>query len=72
MTSLLQSNHYIDGKWHESADTYPVRNPATGEVLAQVAQAGPEDVGAAVAAAKRSFERGDWRRAAPAERATAG
>jgi betaine-aldehyde dehydrogenase len=46
-----------------------VVNPATGDVLAQVAEAGAEDVGAAVAAARDSFERGEWRRATAAERA---
>ena len=35
----------------------PLLAPATGEVLARVAEGGPEDVGAAVAAARRSFER---------------
>jgi betaine-aldehyde dehydrogenase len=52
-----------------SGKSAPVLNPATGEVLARVAQGGPEDVGAAVTAAKRSFEQGDWRRATAAERA---
>jgi betaine-aldehyde dehydrogenase len=47
----------------------PVLNPATGEVLAQVAEGGIEDVGAAVAAARRSFEQGDWRRTPAMERA---
>src|SRR5258708_17963596 len=46
-----------------------VADPATGEALARVAEAGVEDVGAAVAAARRSFEHGEWRRAAAAERA---
>jgi betaine-aldehyde dehydrogenase len=52
-----------------SGKSAPVLNPATGEVLARVAQGGPEDVGAAVTAAKRSFEQGEWRRATAAERA---
>jgi betaine-aldehyde dehydrogenase len=52
-----------------SEETTPVVNPATGKILARVAAAGPDDVDAAVAAAKRSFELGDWRRAKPAERA---
>jgi betaine-aldehyde dehydrogenase len=46
-----------------------VVNPATGEALAQVAEAGPDDVDAAVAAARESFEHGDWRRATAAARA---
>jgi betaine-aldehyde dehydrogenase len=46
-----------------------VVNPATGEVFARVAEAGADDVDAAVAAALQSFERGSWRRATAAERA---
>jgi betaine-aldehyde dehydrogenase len=43
-----------------------VLEPATGEELAAVARAGPEDVDAAVVAARRSFEAGDWRGATTA------
>jgi betaine-aldehyde dehydrogenase len=46
-----------------------ILEPATGEILAKVAHAGPEDVNAAVAAARRSWDDGEWRRATPAERA---
>ena len=46
-----------------------VVEPATGDVLARVAEAGAEDVDAAVAAARQSFEHGEWRRATAAERA---
>jgi betaine-aldehyde dehydrogenase len=53
----------------KSGKSAPVLNPATGEILARVAQGGPEDIGAAVAAAKRSFEQGEWRRATASERA---
>ncbi|HET9227645.1 MAG TPA: aldehyde dehydrogenase family protein, partial [Thermoanaerobaculia bacterium] len=47
----------------------PVLEPATGDVLARVPEGGPEEIGAAVAAAKRSFERGEWRRATVMDRA---
>ena len=47
----------------------PIMNPATGGVLAHVAQAGVEDADSAVAAARRSFDDGAWRRASSAERA---
>ncbi len=62
---------WIDGRRVPAASgtEAPIRNPATGEVLASVAQAGPEDVDAAVAAARRAWERGDWRRASTSERA---
>jgi betaine-aldehyde dehydrogenase len=47
----------------------PALNPATGAVLARVAQAGIEDAHAAVEAARRSYEDGAWRRSTVAERA---
>ena len=54
---------YIDGEFvaAEGRRTQPIVNPATEEVIAEVASATPEDVDAAVAVlrearAKRSFE----------------
>ena len=46
----------------------PTVNPATGQVLAQVASAGVEDVDRAVASARRAFADGRWSGLAPAER----
>src|SRR5256714_905375 len=64
---------FIGGRWVESASgqTFDSINPATGEVLARVAEAGAEDVDRAVAAARKSFESGVWRDLPPAERAKA-
>jgi betaine-aldehyde dehydrogenase len=45
-----------------SGATYAVGNPATGAVLAQVADAGREDVARAVAAGRAAFAAGTWRR----------
>ena len=44
----------IDGKWVAAASgkTFPVYNPATGEVMAQVAEGDKEDINRAVAAAR--------------------
>jgi aldehyde dehydrogenase (NAD+) len=42
--------------------TYTVRNPATGAVVAEVAEAGPQDVSRAVGAALSAFTEGGWRR----------
>lgn len=52
----------INGRWVEAkrGETMPSINPATGEVLGLVPKAGPEDVAAAVSAAKAAFER--WRK----------
>jgi acyl-CoA reductase-like NAD-dependent aldehyde dehydrogenase len=64
---------FIGGRWVESASgrTFDTIDPATGEVLAKVAEAGPEDVDRAVAAARKSFDSGAWRSLPPAERAKA-
>jgi acyl-CoA reductase-like NAD-dependent aldehyde dehydrogenase len=48
--------------------TFTVEEPATGEVLAEVAEAGPEDVREAVGAAVRAFEDGPWPRTPAVER----
>ncbi|HEV2417360.1 MAG TPA: aldehyde dehydrogenase family protein [Terriglobia bacterium] len=44
-----------------SGKTIPVINPATGEQLTTVPDAGPEDVHRAVEAARRAFENRTWR-----------
>ena len=38
--SLLETRAYIDGKWVENGMTFPVENPSTGEVVAQVTDLG--------------------------------
>ena len=52
----------INGKWVDalSNETFATTNPATGEELAQVALAGPEDVARAAHAARAAFEMGPW------------
>ncbi|MFG1422374.1 aldehyde dehydrogenase [Roseixanthobacter liquoris] len=61
---------FIDGKTQPAAsgETFAAVNPATGEVLAQVASGGAADIDRAVASARKSFESGVWSRIAPAER----
>ena len=61
---------FIDGAFVPSIDgsTFKTVNPATEEVLADVAQAGPADVDAAVAAARRAYD-GSWSRMPGRERA---
>jgi aldehyde dehydrogenase (NAD+) len=53
----IYSDLYIDGDWRPStgAETISVENPATGEQLATIPAGTPEDVDAAVAAAKRAL-----------------
>ncbi len=42
---------YIGGEWRETAETLPVEDPATGETIAEVADATVDDAKAALAAA---------------------
>ena len=60
----------IGGKWIEAASgkTFPTYNPATGEVLAHVAEGDSADVDKAVTAARNAFECGPWRRLTVSER----
>jgi aldehyde dehydrogenase (NAD+) len=46
---------FIDGAFQAPGETFATRNPANGEVLAQVTQGTASDVDAAVAAATRAF-----------------
>lgn len=61
---------YIDGGWRDAADgrVFDSYEPATGQVWAKVAEAGPEDIDAAVKAARRACE-GPWRRMYASDRA---
>ncbi len=62
---------FIDGEWRAAQDgrVQASINPATEEPWAHVSAAGPADVDAAVAAARRAFTDGKWRRAPREERA---
>jgi aldehyde dehydrogenase (NAD+) len=59
----------ISGQWVEAASgkTFESRDPATGELLAQVAEGDAEDIDRAVAAARRAFD-GLWRKVKPYDR----
>ncbi len=63
-TQLLIGGKFVDG----AGESLPVLNPATGGTLATIAEATPQQVDAAVAAASRAFEK--WSQTTPAERAT--
>ena len=59
--------HYqllIDGRWTDavSGKVFASHNPATGEHIADVAEADAADVDAAVRAARRAFDEGPWPR----------
>ena len=60
----------IDGQWVDGTKAFDTINPATGEVLTQVAEAAASDVDRAVEAARRAFDGkgGAWRKMAASER----
>jgi betaine-aldehyde dehydrogenase len=61
-TEIRTYQLYINGEWvaSQSKKTFPVYDPASEEVIAQVPDANGEDVNRAVAAAKAAFEDGPW------------
>ncbi|MGH9315323.1 MAG: aldehyde dehydrogenase family protein [Vicinamibacterales bacterium] len=61
---------FIDGQFvaPASSRTIDVVNPATQEVLARVPDGNADDVGRAVAAARRAFDDGPWRETTAQER----
>ncbi|MDR5754587.1 MULTISPECIES: NAD-dependent succinate-semialdehyde dehydrogenase [unclassified Caballeronia] len=64
--TLVRKGHYIDGAWIQSAETYPVRNPATAEIIADVAKAGARETRQAIDAAQKAFPA--WRALTAKER----
>lgn len=69
MLALLHDQAFIDGAWAgaDTGATFEVRNPATGEVLARVADLATADVERAILAAERAQV--DWRERPAKERA---
>jgi aldehyde dehydrogenase (NAD+) len=65
-----RSAFYIDGEWRAptSGQTTEVVNPATEAVIGRVGLCANDDIDAAVEAAHRSFEQGEWRRSPVGER----
>ena len=60
----------IDGKFVSAASgkTFPIFNPATGDVICEVPEAELADVDLAVHAARRAFDAGPWATMAPSAR----
>lgn len=67
--STLRTELFIDGEWQGAASsaTFPVENPATNEIIAHVANGGPEDAALAITAAGRA--QAAWGKSTPRERA---
>ncbi len=55
---------FINGKWvpAQSGKTFETVNPATEEVIANVAEGDAADIDAAVKAARAAFDKGPWRK----------
>ena len=68
--TVRQTQCFIGGEWipAESGKTFNTYHPATGEVIAEVAEGDAADVDKAVAAARKAFDDGPWRKMDARER----
>ncbi len=64
--SLLQTDALINGQWVAGSSRFAVHDPATGQHLADVANLGPQDAEAAIAAANAAWPA--WRAKTAKER----
>ncbi|MCI2497808.1 aldehyde dehydrogenase family protein, partial [Listeria monocytogenes] len=64
----VQTKLFINGKWTDgdNKETKDIVNPANGEVIAKIAQAGPNETKKAIKAAKEAFP--DWAKMELADR----
>jgi succinate-semialdehyde dehydrogenase/glutarate-semialdehyde dehydrogenase len=67
--ALIKSGAYVNGKWIDSdtGTTYPVNNPATGELLAECASCGTAETRRAIEAAEAAMPA--WRKRSAKDRA---
>ena len=67
VVDAVQKKLYIDGEWRDGAEgTLEVEDPSTGETIAEVADASPDDAMAALAAAHEKQK--EWAQHPPRER----
>jgi acyl-CoA reductase-like NAD-dependent aldehyde dehydrogenase len=58
---VREVRNYVDGAWVEAGGApFESRDPATGELVAAARASTPEDLSAAIAAARRTFDETDW------------
>ena len=67
-SKLFNTGYLVNGEWRKLNNTFDVLNPATGEVVAQVAKAGKKETEEAIAAAVNAFPA--WRAKTAKERST--
>jgi len=67
---VRQTRLLIDGKWVDAEDheTFETFNPATGDVIANVASGKKVDIEKAVKAARKAFDKGPWKKMPARER----
>ena len=67
--SLFKEEAFINGQWikADSSNMFDVTNPATGDLIGQVANLGPKDAELAILAAEKAFQ--DWKMKTGKERA---
>jgi succinate-semialdehyde dehydrogenase/glutarate-semialdehyde dehydrogenase len=67
--SLFKEEAFINGQWikADSSNRFDVSNPATGDLIGQVANLGPQDAELAILAAEKAFQ--DWKTKTGKERA---
>ncbi len=65
---LLRQQAFINGQWEHarSGKVFPVSNPANGDILTQIADCGPAETQAAIAAAEKALP--GWRAKTAAQR----
>jgi len=66
----VQTRHFVGGEFVAAASgrCFPVQNPATEELLCEVAEGGAGDVDRAVGAARACFESDGWQKLEPRQR----
>ncbi|MBU2674261.1 NAD-dependent succinate-semialdehyde dehydrogenase [Hafnia paralvei] len=63
---FFKTGYFIAGQWQDASNTYEVTNPATGEVVAKVANAGQKETRAAIRAASEALPA--WRKTTAKQR----
>jgi len=60
-TRVREVRNYVDGGWVDAVGApFESRDPATGELVATARASTPDDLSAAIAAARRAFDDTDW------------
>lgn len=70
VSTKVPCDPFINGKYVSclSGERFPSRNPATGEIVAEIASCGTIEINQAVIAARAAFENGCWSDLPPSER----